>query len=198
MSKNRFSGKSISEIYSMSLRDFSQLNKSELRQAVSRLSSAANKRLKRLAESSVESLSARTIEQSGGKFSTRGKGLDELRAEFMRVKDFLKSPTSTVKGARQAEKDAIQAVKDIYGEDLAGRDIKKMLDDFYKLQDYDEEYQAQKLRYGHLLDENVNEYSTEELEDMRRLSRRLIDVFNRNLAPGGMSYDGVSQWFDIG
>lgn len=197
MSKNRFAGKSISDIYSMSLRDFSQLNRSELRQAVSRLSSAANKRLKRLSESGVESLSARTVEQSGGKFSTRGKGLDELRAEFMRVKDFLKSSTSTVKGARQAERDAIQAVKDIYGEDLAGRDIRKMLDDFYKLQEYDEEYQAQKLRYGHLIDEN-NEYTTEEKEDIRRLSRRLIDVFNRNLAPGGMSYDGVSQWFDIG
>lgn len=179
------------------MREFAGLTKTQLRQVVSRLADTANKRVKRLQGAKVESLAARQVSQSGGKFSTRGKGLDELRAEYLREKSFLTSPTSTVKGAKSVESEAIKAMRDIYGEDLRGVDLRKLLNDFYKLQDYDEEFQAQKLRYGFLYDEPVETYGEEEKRDIKRLSRRLIDLLNRNLAPGGNSYDGVSQWFDI-
>jgi hypothetical protein len=43
----------------------------------------------------------------------------------------------------------------------------------------------------------MEEYTEGEKEDIKRLSRRLVSLLNRNLAPGGKSYDGVSQWFDV-
>lgn len=196
-SKSYIKGRSTDSLLNMSMREFAGLSKTQLRQVVSRLADTANKRVKRLQGAGVESLAARQVSQSGGKFSTRGKGIDELRAEYLREKSFLSSPTSTVKGARETEKEAINAMMNIYGDDLRGVDVRKLLNDYYKLQDYDEEYQAQKLRYGFLYDEPVEQYGEQEKRDIKRLSRRLIELLNRNLAPGGTSYDGVSQWFDI-
>lgn len=196
-SRSFVKGRSTDSLLNMSLREFAGLNKTQLRQVVSRLSDTANKRFNRVVGSKYESLAARQVMESGGKFSTRGKGIEELQAEYMRVRDFLKSPTSTIKGARAAENEAITTIKDIYGEDLTGVDIRSLIDSYYKLQNYDEEYQAQKLRYGFLYDKPVEVYGEQEKRDIRRLSRRLIEVLNKNLAPGGNGYDGVSQWFDI-
>lgn len=198
MSRNSFvKGRSTDSLLNMTMREFANLSKTQLRQVVSRLADTANKRVKRLQSSNVESLAARQVAQSGGKFSTRGKDLDELRAEYLRERDFLKSPTSTVKGAREVEREAVTAIKNIYGDDLRGVNIRELLNDYYNLQDYDEDYQAQKLRYGHLYEQPIEAYSEDEKRDIKRLSRRLIELLNRNLAPGGNSYDGVSQWFDI-
>lgn len=195
--RNFAKGKSTDSLLNISLREFAGLTKTQLRQVVSRIADTANKRLARVLGSKYESLAARQAMESGGKFSTRGKDLEELRAEYMRVRDFLKSPTSTIKGARAAENEAIQTMKDIYGDDLTGVDIRSLIDNYYKLQDYDEEYQAQKLRYGYLYDKPVEVYGEQEKRDVKRLSRRLIEILNNNLAPGGNNYDGVSQWFDI-
>lgn len=195
--RNFVKGKSTDSLLNMTLREFAGLAKTQLRQVVSRLADTANKRFVRVAGSKYESLAARKVMESGGKFTTRGKGLEELQAEYMRVRDFLKSPTSTIKGARAAEIEAIATMKDIYGDDLTGVNIRSLIDNYYKLQDYDEEYQAQKLRYGHLYDKPVEAYGEQEKRDIKRLSRRLVEILNQNLAPGGNGYDGVSQWFDI-
>lgn len=191
-------GRSTASLLDMSIGEFSQLNKTQLRQVVSRLSDTANKRMQSLQKTEVLSKALRDAEKSGGKFSTRGKGLDELRAEYMRVRDFLNDRSSTVRGAKAVEKEIIKKITDIYGDDLQGVNVKKLLSDFFDLQDYDEEYQAQKMRYGHLIDtNNLEAYNEGELNDIRRLSRRLTSLINRELAPGGKSYDGVSQWFDV-
>lgn len=198
MSKaNYVRGRSTDALLNMSMSEFASLSKTQLRQVVSRLADTANKRIKRLQGAGVESIAARQAAQSGGKFTTRGKGLDELRAEYLRERDFLQSPTSTIKGAREVEREAVKNLKDIYGDDLRGVNIRQMLNDFYKLQEYDEEYQAQKLRYGFLYDQPIEQYGEQEKRDIKRLSRRLIELLNRSVAPGGVSYDGVSQWFDI-
>lgn len=199
MSKRSYvRGRSTASLLDMSIGEFSQLNKTQLRQVVSRLSDTANKRMKSLQKVELLSKALRDAEKSGGKFSTRGKGLDELRAEYMRVRDFLNDRSSTVRGAKAVEKDIIKKITDIYGDDLRGINVKKLLSDFFDLQDYDEEYQAQKMRYGHLIDTtNMEAYNEGELNDIRRLSRRLTSLINRELAPGGKSYDGVSQWFDV-
>ena len=190
-------GKSTDSLLNMSLREFAGLGKTQLRQVVSRLADTANKRFARVVGSKYESFAARQVIESGGKFTTRGKGLEELQAEYMRVRDFLKSPTSTIKGARAAENEAIKTMREIYGDDLTGVDIRSLIDNYYKLQDYDEDYQSQKLRYGYLYDKPVEVYGEQEKRDVKRLSRRLIEILNQNLAPGGNNYDGVSQWFDI-
>ena len=63
----------------MDIDEFAHLSKTELRQAVSKLASAANKRLKRMSQSELVSPAYIEAIDSGGKFSTRGKSELELK-----------------------------------------------------------------------------------------------------------------------
>lgn len=195
--KSVFSGRSISSIVGMSFSEFAQLSKTELRQAVSRLASAANKRLKRLTSSGVVSQALYDVTESGGKFTTKGKGLDELRAEFSRVRDFLESPSSTVKGAKEIEKNIAKDVKSIFGVDFSPTQIRDIINDYIKTQNYDSKYQAQRLRYAKLYSKPIEVYSTDEKEDIKNISEQIVGLFERRLTPEGLHYDGVSQWFDV-
>lgn len=184
----------------MDLSNFMSLDKSQLRQAVSRLASAGNKRLKRLDKSDVSSISAMEVYESGGKFSTRNKDVDALRAEFMRVKTFLKSDTSTVKGAIQAEKRAIEAFKNIYDIDISEKEYKELLKIYYDTYNSDIEYQNQKMRYAVLYKTfgvDISQYDSDEKNNVKRIIDRLQDILQRNLSPGGMSYDGFASFFEL-
>ena len=105
MAKNPFKGKSIGDISSMSIEELNAMDRPTLAKAVSRLASAANKRLKRFEGSELESPATKSVEKSGGKFGTRGKTLNQLRSEFIRAKNFLGNKTSTIKGYKQFKKD---------------------------------------------------------------------------------------------
>lgn len=72
-----------------------RMNASELRTALKQVNNVANIRLKKLKSLSVE---APSIAGGIDKFSTRGKNLNELRAEFVRVSNFMKGKTSTIPG----------------------------------------------------------------------------------------------------
>lgn len=103
-------GKSVDDLSNLSMGEFSSLTRSELSKVVSRLSSTANKRMKRLENNDIQSPAYRGAVSSGGKFGSKGKTLNELRSEYMRVTGFLKSKTSTVKGYRQVRKDLITRI----------------------------------------------------------------------------------------
>ena len=49
--------------------------------------------------------------KSGGKFSTRGKTVNQLRTEFIRARDFLKMKTSTQKGYERVKQDFFDRVE---------------------------------------------------------------------------------------
>lgn len=88
------------------------MKESTLRQAVTRLSSAMNKRLDRAEKAGVDSPAVREARESGGRFSGKGKTLEGLKAEFIRIKNFFQSPTSTQKGWEKVQKEATEeAVK---------------------------------------------------------------------------------------
>ena len=165
----------------------------ELRQAVSRIASTANKRLKRLDESKVFSSA---IEEAGdSKFSTRGKDYNALLSEYMRTRAFLKNPTSTVAGAVTVENSLYKTAQDVYGLNMSREKFRQMVQEYYKLSSYDNEYQAQKLRYGFLYKEELEEQDKQ--EPIKELSRRLTGLMERYFSPGGMGYDGTSQFIDL-
>lgn len=103
-------GKSVEDLSNISIGEFSAMTRSELSKVVSRLSSTANKRIKRLESNDIQSPAYRGVISSGGKFGSKGKTLNELRSEYMRVTGFLKSKTSTVKGYRQVRTDLITRI----------------------------------------------------------------------------------------
>lgn len=97
--KVNLTGKSVKELVHMSASDIKGYDRSNLAKIVTKLNSAANKRLKRLEQSGYSTPAMRSAKVSNGKkFSVAGKSLKQLRAEYIRVSNFLKADTSTKKG----------------------------------------------------------------------------------------------------
>ena len=185
------------DVYDMSYNEFSSLSVKDLRKVVSRLSSAANKRIKRLENAELVSPALLEVKESGGKFGTKGKSEEALKAEFFRLKNFFKAESSTVKGARSLEKNAKEVIKNVYGVDLDDTEYKKILSGYYDGYNIDNQYQAQKLRYGVLYKTFGVDPKSEESNNIINLSQRIIQLLDRYLLPGGMGYDGFAQFFDI-
>ena len=90
-------GVSIDKLTNLSATQIKQYDRKNLAKIVTKLSSAANKRVKRLEKSGYNTPALRQSYR-GGRFGSKGKNLKQLRSEYKRVSSFLKSETSTVKG----------------------------------------------------------------------------------------------------
>ena len=94
--------------------DFSDYMKAgevkENRKRISRLVSLANKRLKRLEEAGLDDSPAyqKWVEAGAEKFSVKGKDHNELQRELSRLKNFIESETSTVRGVNNVLKQMAQ------------------------------------------------------------------------------------------
>lgn len=106
-------GKSIKDILSMSEDVLSGYSPSHQREIVSRLASAANKRIRNLEKNSALTPSLLRIEESGGKISVKGKSSEQVLNEFNRAKRFLQSQSSTVRGWKQQVKQVEAAFEDV-------------------------------------------------------------------------------------
>lgn len=193
MSKNRFSGYTIDDIIGMSFDEFIRLNKSELRQAVSRLSSTANKRLSRLLKNDLISPAQLEAMESGGKFGTKGKDILALQVEFRRVSNFLTSRTSTVTGARALQEETRETLRDLYGINIDKDEYKKLLEGYSAIINESPDFQSRALRYKFLKDFKIdiadNSMTTTEL------SNTITTVLNRYYGAGGTQYEGTSNYF---
>lgn len=105
------SGMMIQDIMNMDIDTFNKLNTSDMRKVVGRLVSAGNKRLRSFERAGESSPATRHVEKSGGVFSTKGKDLNALRAEYTRAKNFLQSKTGTRKGWKQVKNETIAGLK---------------------------------------------------------------------------------------
>ena len=75
----------------------------KLRQEASRLSSLANKRLKRMEQQNLQNSPAYQswVDSGGAKFGVRGKTMEQVQAEVGRLNKFINQSTSTVTGAKK-------------------------------------------------------------------------------------------------
>ena len=99
--KSIVSGMSVKDVLNMDINTFSSLNLSDMRKVVGRLVSAGNKRIRTFEKAGENSPALRYINKSGGKFSTKGKNLNELRREYARAKGFFESKTGNIKDWRK-------------------------------------------------------------------------------------------------
>ena len=90
----------VRELLDIDISDVNKFNEKTLRAAVQTLSSAVNKRVRRINAAGVISPAVRAVEQHG-KFTPKGKSRNQLLSEFVRAVNFLQSETSTVAGARK-------------------------------------------------------------------------------------------------
>lgn len=113
MGKFNVSGLSIEDIMNIDFDELNKLSRSDLARLTSRLTSTANKRIKRLLKSDVNEISPAlsSISQRLGKgkdtafFSVKGKDVNQLRNEFARVKYFLNLKTSSITGTKKLKKE---------------------------------------------------------------------------------------------
>ena len=91
--------------------DFADFNK---------LVSKANKRLRRLAKKGWKTRAYKKAVQTGGQFhNRRGASYKEKAREYQRVKNFLNSDTSTIRGSKKVLKQMLSrtGLEDIVGDD---------------------------------------------------------------------------------
>lgn len=102
-------GLTIEQIRKLDYAVINNMNKRELSRVIRTLSLAANKRVKRLKENKADiapdALNWLSDQGYGRKkFGAKNKTLDEMRSEFLTVKQFLGMKTSTVTGAKSVRK----------------------------------------------------------------------------------------------
>lgn len=77
----------------------------EFRREASRLAAIANKRVERLEKNNLKSTPAYQRYIEGGRFGVKGKDYNQVQKELSRLKSFLGSETSTIRGANKTLKD---------------------------------------------------------------------------------------------
>ena len=83
---------------------YAQQDRETLAPIISRLSSVANKRLRRMRDSGISYSYQSGDDTISGvkKFGAQGKTLGQLRAEYKRLQGFLESPVSTISGRKES------------------------------------------------------------------------------------------------
>lgn len=92
-------GVSIDQLVHLSASEIKGYDRDNLARIVTKLDSAANKRITRLEKAGYNTPAMRAAKvDNGQRFSIKGKNLKQLRAQYIQVSNFLKSDTSTKKG----------------------------------------------------------------------------------------------------
>ena len=99
------------QLLNMSSQEFSHMTKAELQRAVRTLARTANKNLKGLNEAEISTPASRYMENSGGRITSSGKTLNQLRAEFVRARDFIESKTGSVETWEKVKRKTIRKLK---------------------------------------------------------------------------------------
>lgn len=186
--KINVTGKSIESLMGLSNKELSDLSRSNLSKVVSRLASAANKRIKRFGQETSPALEK--VKRTGGNFSVRGKSADELKKEFLRVKDFLQSETSTKSGAKKVKKNVINSLKK-KGVSITEKQYDKFFRVYERLKEQDPSINDKLLKY------NVMSEITEEIGNdidtiTENIINRLSDIYEEQA-----EHDDFSRFFKL-
>ena len=178
------SGKSVQDILNMDNATFNKLTASEMRKVVGRLVSAGNKRLRHVAK-------------SGGAFSTKGKDLNALRAEYTRAKNFLQAKTGTRKGWTKTKRETIEGLRK-QGVEMSEKQFDKVWKAYEDLKELSPEVANRGLKYSVLKDvaDMVTDESKSADEIATALRENLSQIYEEQ---AGLEHgvDGVSGFFEI-
>lgn len=170
----------------------------KLRQEASRLSSMANKRLKRVEEQNLVNSPAyrQWVEDGSQKFGIRGKTTEEVKFEIGRLNDFLDKSTSTVTGAKKHFKNVADKIGIVKWDDM--NDLQNKINNFFEITAKVKEYLYNSKEIGvaigyqkiwEVVSDHIEEMNTE-IEDVESevlkitetlVTRGGIDYMNREL-----------------
>lgn len=191
------SGMSVQDILNMDINTFNKLNTSDLRKVVGRLVSAGNKRLRSFEQAGESSPATRHVAKSGGAFSTKGKDLNALRAEYTRAKNFLQAKTGTRKGWKQVKKETIAGFKK-QGVEMTESQFNDVWKAYEDLKELSPEVANRGLKYSVLKDvaDMVTDTDKSADEIAMALHENLSQIYEEQAGLNN-GVDGVSGFFEI-
>ena len=183
-----------SELLNLSSVEISKLKKPQLRKIVQTLASTSNKRLKRLQQKGISTPASRYANKSG-KFSTKGKNINQLRAEYIRAKNFLQSKTSTLKGYKQFKKEVQKNLAE-KGINISSDKLEPIFNIYEKLKDINPSVTEKNLKYVTLqeISEELKDGQTEE-EILSRINDNLSQMYEQEMELE--NYGTISDFFTI-
>jgi hypothetical protein len=197
------SGLSIDQLVNIGATELKGYDRDNLARIVTKLDSAANKRLVRLEKGGYNTPAMRSSKMSrGDRFSVKGKNLKELRAQYIQVSNFLKSETSTVKGYKKFLK-RIKKSFENKGVKIGGssaKDVEDFLDKETRIYDWLKErnplIEESGYKYEAMMriSEFVNKSDLSESSIKRRMSKWLKKTYEEEQKRHSID---TSNFFDI-
>ena len=197
-----FEGWTTEDILNVSESAFENLSESQLRQAVGKMRSTINKRLSRLeGKSNIASPSAFKLEQSGGKLTTKGKSVDELKTEYLRGKQFLQDKTSTVAGYKsflEDMTDRLEGIRNKTGLDIDEDKASDFFEAFQKLYDLDSRAADKRIKYDLWRDikEEMKDPTKSPEEIAISLQNRITEIYEEQQGISDDFETSVSEFFE--
>lgn len=198
------SGMSVQDVLNIDNNLFNSLTESDLRKVVGRLVSAGNKRLRTFERNETKSPAVSQVMRSGGVFSTKGKDLAALRAEYSRAKSFLQAKTGTVKQWNKVKQETIDSMKK-RGVELSKDQFDTVFKIYDRLSELDSSIEDKRYKYK-IIDEISNELA-DALEDEEDADQDTLinDVVSEMMDRITEIYEeeqededgGVSEFFDL-
>lgn len=196
-------GKSVNQLVHLSATQIKGYDRQNLARIVTKLNSAANKRVTRLEKAGYNTPAMRSAKvDKGQRFSVAGKNLKQLRAEYIRVSNFLKSETSTKKGYESFLKKMQKAFSDKGvkiggGGDKATQDFiqkETKIYDWLKERNPIIEESGYKYEAMKLISEYVSQDNLSELAIKRRMRKWFKKVYEEEQKKRNID---TSNFFDI-
>ena len=201
--KVNLTGKSVNQLVHLSATQIKGYDRQNLAKIVTKLNSAANKRVTRLEKAGYNTPAMRAAKvDKGQRFSVAGKNLKQLRAEYIRVSGFLKADTSTKKGYKGFLKKIQKAFSD-KGVKIGGRgvtDTQDFIQKETKIYDWLKEkspiieesgykYEAMKMISEYVSQGNLSESSIK-----RRMAKWVKEVYEEEQRKRNID---TSNFFDV-
>lgn len=182
-------------LINMTQRDLESMTRAELAKAVTYLNDVATKRINRIyANEGVYSPAANYIVRTGGFEGVRGKDLEQVREEYLRVRTFLRSETSTVKGSREYVKNTWSRLAEDTGltekelqKKLSPEQIGNIYDSIHRMQSVDASIA---LNYG-----SVQKQAVQMVYENPDISKE--ELFERLAEASERSYEESARGFNL-
>ena len=175
----------------------------KLRQEASRLSSLANKRLKRMEQQNLQKSPAYQswVDSGGAKFGVRGKTMAQVQAEVGRLNKFINQSTSTVTGAKNYFKKVGRNVGITEFKDIP--DLQRKLNNFFEITGKVKEYLHNTKEIGVAIDykkvwEIVSDYVEEVGDDVVDVEKAVLEIAENILPASAMGFadDTLDDFLD--
>lgn len=165
----------------------------KLRQEASRLSSLANKRLKRMEQQNLQKSPAYQswVDSGGAKFGVRGKTMEQVQAEVGRLNKFINQSTSTVTGAKNYFKKIGRNVGITEFKDIP--DLQNKLNSFFQITGKVKEYLHNSKEIGVAIGyqkiwEIVSDYVQEVGDDVVDVEQAVLDIAGKINSASAMGF----------